>query len=46
MVEVEIRRDGGGGEQGEQTREVAEIFNFTHGNKVMRNKTDYRTDEC
>jgi len=34
-VELEIHRDGGGGDKGRRTREVAEQFNFTHGNKVV-----------
>ena len=33
-VELEIHRDGGGGEEGRRTREVAEQFKFTHGEKV------------
>ena len=41
VVELEIHRDGGGGEEGEQTRKVAEMFNFTHGNKVRRDNSYY-----
>ena len=33
-LELEIHRDGGGGEEGRRTQEVAENFNFTHGKKV------------
>lgn len=32
-IELEIHRDGGGGDEGRRTMEVAEQFKFTHGNK-------------
>jgi hypothetical protein len=33
-IELEIHRDGGGGDEGRRTMEVAEQFKFTRGNKV------------
>ena len=33
-IELEIHRDGGGGDEGKRTLEVVEQFNFTHGHKV------------